>query len=333
MTDTADDVPYASIRDTGIAALTLVASALPCTATHAQLPQYPNKPIRIITAEYGGGVDFASRLVAQALAPALGQPVVVNNRSGGSSISGELLTKSTPDGHTLLVASGTLWIGPYLQKTSYDMMRDFAPITLISRAPNLLVVHPSVPVKSVKDLIALARTKPGELNYASASIGSSPHLAPELFKAMADINIVRVPYKGSAQGLMDVLAGQVQLMFPVSAGAAPHVTSGKLRALAITTSQPSPLFADLPTVAASGVPGYESGTINAMFAPFRTPAVIVSRLNRQVVQILRRADVRDRFLGIGVEPAGTSPDELMATVKSEMARLGKVIRDAGIKPE
>jgi tripartite-type tricarboxylate transporter receptor subunit TctC len=220
-----------------------------------------------------------------------------------------------------------------LQKTSYDPIRDFAPVTLMSRAPNLLVVHPSVPVKSVKDLIALAKAKPGELNYASASVGSSPHLAPELFKAMADINIVRVPYKGSAQGLMDVLAGQVQLMFPVSAGAAPHVASGKLRALAITTPKPSPLFPELPTVAASGVPGYESGTINAMFAPVRTPEAIINRLNREVVLILRRAEIREKFLSIGVEPAGTSPEELTATVKSEMARLGKVIRDAGIKPE
>ena len=296
---------------------------------------YPNKPIRIVTGDPGGGIDFTARLIAQGLPATLGQQVVVDNRGGGGGIlAGETVAKAAPDGYTLLVYSNNIWILPLLRKNvSYDPARDFATVALVSRAPNILVVNPSVSATNVQELIALAKAKPGELNYAQGATGGSNHLGAELFKAMAGVNIVEVPYKGVTPAFTDLISGRVQLMFAVAASVAPHIKSGKLRALAVTSAQPSPLAPGLPTVAATGLPGYESEALFGLFAPAQTSRLLVTRLNREVVQILRRADVRDRFLGIGVEPAGTSPPELMATVKSEMARLGKVIRDAGIKPE
>lgn len=223
---------------------------------------YPNKPLRLVTAAPGGGSDFASRLIAQGLTPSLGQQVIVDNRGGANgAIAAQTVADALPDGYTLLLYASTVWIVPFLQRVSYDPVRDFAPITLALSSPIILVVHPSVAAHSVKELIDLAKAKPGALNYASSSSGSPNHLAAELFKAMANINIAHIPYKGGGPALRALIGGEVQLMFATAGGAVPHISSGRLRALAVTSAQPSVLFPALPTVAASGLPDYEAATV------------------------------------------------------------------------
>jgi tripartite-type tricarboxylate transporter receptor subunit TctC len=232
------------------------------------------------------------------------------------------------------VYGGTFWLGPLLQDhVPYDVVKDFAPITLAASSPNVLVVNPSLPVKTVKDLIGLARSRPGDLNYASSAAGSSPHLAAELFKALAAVNIVRIPYKGVGQAVTDLIAGQVQVMFGNAATVGQHLKSGKLRALAVTSAQPSVFFPDMPTIAASGVPGYESGAMFGAFAPAKTPAAIVNQLYQESVQVLTLQDVKERFFKTGLEVVASSPENFANKVKSEMARIGKVIKDAGIRAE
>ena len=293
---------------------------------------YPDRPVRIVTTAPGGGSDLAARLVAQGISAPLGQQVIVDNRAGGV-IPGQIVSQAPPDGYTLLVYSGTLWIEPLLQKVPYDPVRDFSPIALLTSAPNLVVVHPSLPIKSIKELIALAKARPGELDYGSSASGSSTHVAAELFKSMAGVKIVRVFYKSAGQAYNDLVGGHVQLMFAVVGSVAPHVKAGRLRALAVTTAQPTALVPGMPTVAASGVPDYESKSIIAMFGPAKMPSPIISRLNQETVRVLNRADVREKFFNLGVEAVGSSPDELATTMKSEMARLGKVIKEAGIQSQ
>ena len=291
---------------------------------------YPNKPIRIVTSSAGGSSDFVMRLVAPALRASLGQPVIIENRA--SLLLGEVESRSPPDGYTLLAGGGTLWIVPLLQDVRFDPSKDFAPIALLVTSPNILVVHPSVPVKSVKELIALARARPGELNYASTSTGGSPHLAAELFKTLAGVDIVQIPYKGSGAALIALVGGHVQVMFPAVTSSTPHIRSGRLRGLAVTSAKTSPLAPGLPPIAAT-VPGYDYGTggATAMFAPQKTPAAIISRLNQEIVRVLNQADMKEKLSGSGVEIVGSSPEQLGAMVKSEVARMGKVIKDAGIK--
>jgi len=293
---------------------------------------YPNKPIRMVTNEVGGGGDFVGRLIAQGISGSLGQPVIIDNRGGGV-IPGEIVSKAPHDGYTLLIAGGSLWIGPLLRKTPYDAVRDFLPITIATKAPNILVVQPSLPVRSVKELISLAKAKPGALNYSTGSPGSSTHIAAELFKAMAGIDIVRIPYKGSSAGVNAVISGAVQMTFGDGASVDPQVNAGKLTALAVTSAAPSALAPGLPTVAASGLPGYESVQINALFAPARTPATIINRLNEEIVRFLQTPGANARFLNSGLEVAGGSPDELAVKMKSEIVRLGKVIKNAGINAD
>jgi len=293
---------------------------------------YPNKPIRFVTTGIGGGVDFASRLIAQGLTDSVGWQSVVDNRPTGI-IAAEFVSKAPPDGYTLYVGTGSLWLGPYFQKMPYDPVKDFSPISLTNRAPNILVVHPSLPVKSVKDLIALAKARPGELDYASSAIGSSNHLAAELFKHMAGVDLVRIPFKSSGTAINALLGGQVQLTFGTAGSMMPYVKSGRLRAVAVTSAQPSALFSGIPTVAATGLPGYESGTMTGVFAPAGTPAVLINRLNQEIVRAIHRPDVKEKFLNSGVEPVGTSAEEFAAKIKSEMLRMGKVIKDAGMRLE
>jgi tripartite-type tricarboxylate transporter receptor subunit TctC len=219
-----------------------------------------------------------------------------------------------------------------MQDAPYDPLRDFAPITLISRQPNVIVVYPGLPVKSIKDLIALAKAKPGELNYASTGTGSSSHLAAELFKSMAGVNIVRIPYKGSGLVINDLASGQVQLMFATAAASMPHIKSGRLRGIAVTSAQASELVPGLPAVAAS-LPGYESVSMHGVFAPAKTPGTVVTLLNREIVRFLRTTEAKERFANGGLEIVGSSPEQLSATMKAEMSRLGKVIKDAGIKED
>ena len=296
----------------------------------ASAQTYPSKPLRLITGAAGSGADFLSRLVAPELRDRLGQPVIIDNRA--SALTADIVAKAPPDGYTLLIHGSTLWVGPLLKSTSYDPIKDFVPISMLGRSPLLVVVHPSLQVTSVKELIAHAKAKPGALNYASGGAGGSSHLAAELFKSMAGVDITRISYRGAAAALNDVLGNHVHMMFNTGT-AAPHVKSGKLRALAITSAQPSPQYPGLPTVAASGVPGYQSVSVDGMFVPAKTPQAVVNRLNQEVAAAAATQDLRTRLLANGVEAVSSSPDELAAHMKSEMARLGKLIRDVGIGAE
>ena len=290
---------------------------------------FPNKVIRVLTTEAGGGSDLNARLIAQALTVSLGQQVIVDNRSGTTPT--ETVARAVPDGYTLLCNGSAVWLLPFLRdNVPYDPVKDLSPITLATRAPSILVVHPSLPVKSVAELIALAKARPGELNYAAGVIGAPPHIAGELFKARAGVNIVQVNYKGIGAAFNDAIGGQVQVMFPTAGAVIPHVRSGRLRALAITTAEPSELFPGLPTVAAS-VPGYESTAPLAVFAPPKTPPSLINRLNQEIVRVLNTADVKEKFFSVGIETVGSSPEQLAARVKSDMANLGKLIRNAGIR--
>jgi tripartite-type tricarboxylate transporter receptor subunit TctC len=297
----------------------------------ASAQAYPSKPIRIVTSPAGGGSDFVTRLVAQGLTGPLGQPIVVDNRT--LFISGEVASRSPPDGYTLLLSSSTLWVATLLQKAPYDPVADFAPISTTTRSPNMLVVHPSLPAKSVQDLIALAKARPGVLNYGSSTIGSSLHLAAELFKSMAGVNITHISYKATGIAVNDLLGGHLELMFSSISPVIPHVKTGKLRALAITTTTPSALLPGLPTVAASGLPGYESVSLDGLFAPAKTPAAIISRLHQELVRLLNQPEVKEKFFNTGSEVVGNSPEEFGAAVRGELTRLSKVIKDAGIRAD
>jgi len=299
------------------------------TGTAAQ--NFPSKPIRILTSETGGGSDMVARLIAQDLSNSLRQPGIVDNRNG--MIAAGLLAKAQPDGHTLLFFSSSVWIAPFLQDDlPYDPVKDFAPISLAMGSPNILVVHPAVPAGSVKELIALAKSKPGALNYARTVLGGSPQLAAELFKSMAGVNIVSIPYKGSGPGVLGLIGGEVQLMFPSAGAAVAHVNSGKLRALAVTSAQPSALVPDMPLLAAT-VPGYESASIIAVFAPARTPAGVINLLHAKIVRFLNTQEIKEKLFGAGLEVYGTAPRETAVRIKDDMARIGKVIKDAGIRAE
>ena len=298
-----------------------------CIPVSAQ--DYPNKTVRVITSGAGGGSDLVSRLVARALTTSLGQPVIVENRASGAVATS--VAQAPPDGYTLLGSPGSLWLAPFLEKVTYDPLRDFAAISLINRTPTVLAVHPALPAKSVKELIALAKARPGVLNYSSGGNGTTSHLAGELFNYMAKVNIVRIVYK--TQVSPDLLSGEVQMVFGSAGAVMPHAKSGKLRALAVTSPQPSILVPGLTTVSAAGLPGFEIGTIFGFFAPGKTPEAVVRRLNQEIVRFVHTADTKEKFIGLGVEPVGSSPEELTVTMKSEMSRLGKVIKNAGITAE
>ena len=293
--------------------------------------KYPVKPIRIFCSEVGGANDFAARLIAQGITGPLGQQVLVENRP--QLIAAEIVAKTPPDGYTLMLGSGTFTFSPLLRETQYDPIRDFAPITLATSAPALLVVHPSLPVKTVKELIALAKAKPGELNYGSGASGGAAHLSGELLKSRARITIVRIPYKGDGPAMTGTISGEVQVMFPTASSVLPHMKSNRLRALAVASPQPSVLLPGMPTVASAGLPGFESGTLVGILTPVKTPQAIISRLNQEIVQVLNRADVKEKFLSMGVETIASTPEYLAATMKAEIARLSKVIREAGIRAD
>jgi tripartite-type tricarboxylate transporter receptor subunit TctC len=293
---------------------------------------FPTRPIRIVTSEPGGGGDFISRVVGQALSPALRQPVIVENRGGGI-LPAIYVATTTADGYTLLCSSGVMWIGPLLRKVSYDPVRDFSPVTLAVSSPNILVVNPALPVNSVKDLIALAKAKPGQLNYASAGIGGSAHLAAELFKSMAGIDMAMIPYKGAGPALIALMANEVQAIFATATAATAPMQARKLKALAVTTAAPSALVPGIPTVAASGLPGYEFATITGFLAPAGTPAPVIHRLNQEINRVLAQPDIRERFLKTGVEVVGNTPAQYAKIMKSEMARVGKLTREKDIRAE
>ena len=309
-----------------LAALYLVGIATSAIAADT----YPSRPIRFVTAAVGGGNDFAARVIAHGLSANVGQQVIVDNR-GCSHIPQLIVSKATPDGYTLLVQNNTVWVAPLLEKVGYDHWTELVPISLTARTPNILVVHPSLPVSSVKELIAAAKAAPGELNYASGVVGSSNYIAAEVFKAMAGVNLTRIGYKGTGPALIDVMSGQVKIMFSTTTSSWAHVKAGRLKALAISTAEPSPLAPGLPTIAASGVPGYKAESIYAMWAPARTPQPILARLHQEVVKVLTTPENRERFLNSGAEVVASTPEVLAAEIRSEVARLEKIFKGAGVR--
>ncbi len=308
--------------------MSLVCACAFTSAAQAQV--FPNKPIRIVTSEPGGAGDFISRMIAQGISAPLGMQVIVDNRGGSVVIPAEVAANAPADGCTLIVYGSTFWVGPLLEKMPYDPVRDFAPVALLTRSPNLVVVHPSLPVKSIADLVALARTKPGSLNYGSGATGAITHVAAELFNSMAHVKITRIPYKGAGPALNALVAGEVDLMFPTASSVSPHLKSGRVRPLAVTTRTPSALFPGLPTVAAV-VPGYETASMEAIFTTARSPDAIIARLNQEIMRALNKPDVKEKLFNSGAEVASGTPDDLGAVVKAEIARTRKVIEDTGMR--
>ena len=300
----------------------LVAILFFASSGAAMAQAYPSKLIRILAAAPGGGGDLSARVIAQELRRILGQAVVVENRTGILSVSA--VASAPADGYTLLSAASSLWIGPLFNEMPYDPIKDFAPISLVNTTPTVLVVHPSLPVRTVKDLIALAKSKPGVLNYGSGAIGSSNHLAAELFNQMAGVRIVNILYKGTSAALTDVIGGRLEIMFAPAEVAAQQVKTGKLKALAVTSPRPSKLAPGLPTMAASGLPGFEAEAFYGLLAPAATDSAIVSRLNREVVQALSRPDVKEKLTNGGFEILGNKPEEFAGVMKEDVARWKKV---------
>ncbi|HEX9464899.1 MAG TPA: tripartite tricarboxylate transporter substrate binding protein [Alphaproteobacteria bacterium] len=298
---------------------------------------YPTRPIRMVVPfSAGAGVtDIMARLVGQHLSANLGQQIVIENRPGAGGILGtDIVSKAAPDGYTLLMTNVSLAVTPYLYPSlPYDPVKDFTPVTMVNSAPLLLVVHPSFAAKSLQELVVYAKSHPGQLNYGSGGVGSTPHLAGELFKSLAGIDVVHVPYKGGAPALSDLVGGQLSFMIENVPGTMPFVMSGNLRALAITSPQRSPLAPELPTMAEAGVPGYEMIGWNGIVAVKGTPPEIVDRLHSEVVKILRMPEVRERLATLGAEPVGNTPDEFGAFIKAEMAQWGKIIQERGIRSE
>ena len=314
-----------------IASMAGMAIALPVTP--ASSADYPVKPVRIIVgAATGGGVDITARMLATKLSDLFKQQFVVENRAGASgNIGTEQAARAAPDGYVLLMGTiGTLTINPGLYKNlPFDTVRDFAPIARTADATNILVVHPSVPARNVKELIAVAKLRPGELLYGSPQNGTAGHLAGELFNSIAGVKLVHIPYKGGAPAMIDLMAGQLQLMFATTSTSVQQIRSGRLRALAVTTAKRSALVPELPTMIESGMPGFEVNNWYGLVAPAKTPAEVIAVLNRQVRIALESPDVKDAMLKQGLDPAGDTPEEFGAYIKSELAKWSKVIRASG----
>jgi tripartite-type tricarboxylate transporter receptor subunit TctC len=313
--------------------LVLLCVALLAAATPASAQQYPARPIRMIVPQSAGGsTDVIARVVAQKMSEGLGQTVIVDNRPGAGSLNGiELVAHAAPDGYTLLVVAASFSINPALhKKLPFDTVRDFTPITQFATLPHILIVHPSVPVTSVKELIALARAKPGQLNYASSGVATSTHLAAELFMYMTKTSMVNVPYKGGAPAMTAMLAGECQLNFATISTALPHVRSGKIRAIAVTSAKRSVAAPEYPTIAEVGVPGYAHASWVGMLATAKVPQPVVTKLNQEGVKAAHSPDVRTVLLRDGLEVTGTSPAEYGDIIKTEVAKWIKVAKAAGI---
>jgi tripartite-type tricarboxylate transporter receptor subunit TctC len=316
--------------------LLLAAVALVATQAMAQTA-FPTRPVTLIVGfAPGGGTDIAARIVATQLAADLGQQVIVENRPGaGGNIATDMVARATPDGHTIALASiGSLSVAPYLvAKLPYDPRRDLAPLTKGVSFANVLVVHPSVPATTVAEFVALARAKPGTIGYATSGIGSAGHLSGELFRQLAKIDIVHVPYKGGGPAMTDLLGGQVLASFASAPSALPHVKSGKIRALATTGATRSAFLSDVPTIAESGFPGYDSTNWYAFVAPGKTPRELVDRLNRDLVKALNTPAVREQLLNNGMEPEPSTPEALAQHIDSQLVLWGKVVKEAGIQAQ
>ena len=314
--------------------LALAAAGLLFASHLSAAESYPNRPVRLIVPyPPGGATDIVARALGGKMGEALGQQFVVDNRGGGGQLIGtDLAAKAPADGYTFLLVSVTHSINPSLRdKMPYDTIKDFAPIILIAQSANILVTHPSVPAKSVKELIALLRKDPGKLNYASSGTGSGGHLAAELFKSVAKVNMVHVPYRGGGPAYVDLVAGHVDLMFTSPAPTLPHVKAGRLRALATTGASRALATPDLPTIAESGFPGYEATLWYGFVAPSGTPVEVIRALNGAVVKALADPAIRESFLARGIEPAGGSLEQFAAHINSEMKKWQRVIREANIR--
>jgi len=306
--------------------------ALSAPVCDALAQAYPARPIRLIVSfAPGGSVDLVARLIGQKLSEAWGQQVVIDNRPGaGGNLSAELAARATPDGYTLYISSASLVVNPSLYRNlPYDPIKDFAPVTLIASVQNVLVAHPSLPARNVNQLIELARKAPGTINYASTGSGSSGHLTMELFKTMAGITLTHVPYKVVGQTISDLLSGQVSLWFPSIPSVLPHIKAGKMAALAVAGGKRSPALAEVPTVAESGLRGFEASTWYPLLVPAATPQPVVDKLNAQVVAILGSAEVQERLVRQGVEPIGSTSAQLASHLKSELAKWAKVVKLSG----
>jgi tripartite-type tricarboxylate transporter receptor subunit TctC len=313
-----------------------LALAIGFSSANAQTPEYPVKPVRFIAGfPAGGPSDIVTRAVAKRMSELLGQPVVVENRSGaGGHIAVEALAKSPPDGYTILLGGSFLTIGPSLyKKLAYDPVRDIAPIGLIARNQYLLVVHPAVPARSAKELIALARSRPGQLNYGSSGVGAPPHLATELMLSMASVHAVHVPYKGATPAITDLVGGHIDFYVGGISGLIPQVRSNKLRALAVTGARRSSELPDVPTIAEAALPGYDISTWFGVVAPAGVASEVVVRLNATLTKILGEKQTRSFLTAQGLEPASSTPEELGRMIQNEIPKFAKIVKAAGIKPE
>ena len=310
------------------------ALAIATTALGAIAQVYPSKPIRfVVPYPPGGPTDILGRAVAQALTESLGQTVIVENKPGASGMIGaEQVAKATPDGYTILVNASIHVINPSLfSKTTFDAMRDFAPVTQIASVPLILVVGQPVTANSVKELIALAKANPGKLTFASSSVGGAPHLAGELLKRMAGIDIVHVPYKGSGLATTDLIGGHVTMMIDSMPSSIAHVKAGKLKVLGVSTAKRTPALPDTPTIAESGLPGFDIATWYGVWAPAKTPREIVSKISSEIANALKRADMKERLAGLGAEGVGSTPAEFASYCESEFGRWAKLVKDSGAK--
>jgi tripartite-type tricarboxylate transporter receptor subunit TctC len=308
-----------------------------CLAAAAQAQPYPSKAIRyVVPFPAGGPLDIVARALGQELNKSWNQPIIIDNRPGaGGNIGADFVAKAGADGYTILmgaVSTHAINVALY-SKLPYDPVRDFAPVTLITSVPNVLVVHPSVPVHNVKELIALAKARPGQLSFASGSTGSAGHLSGELFNSMAGVDMTHIPYKGAAPAVVDLMAGHVALMFDNLASALPNIKTSRVRALAVTTLQRSPLLAQVPTISEAGLAGFDISTWFGIFAPAGTPREVVAKLNAETVRILHTAAMRERLALLGAEPVGNKPDEFAAFVKAEIPKYAKIVKASGAKAD
>ncbi len=302
----------------------------------ASAQAYPVKPVRVVVpSSAGGGTDIVARILAPDLSKRLGQQVIVDNRPGAGTMIGiEVAAKSAPDGYTLLMGLSTLAINSALyKKVPYDPVRDFAPITQVASSASIIVVHPSVPVKTVKELVAFARARPGQMNYASAGTGTYPHMTMELFLSMSKLKMVHIPYKGTAPAMIDMVAGHTSVMAATVLTGMPQIRAGRLRPLGITSLTRSSVAPEIPTIAEAGLPGYESVQWYGLLAPAQTPKEIINRLHAELTRILQQPDIKERFAGDGADPVGNTPEQFARFIQSELVKWAKVAREAGIKQE
>lgn len=314
----------------------LVAGALACTAFGAAADNYPSRPIKwVVPFTPGGAMDSMARTLGEKMAQSMGQPVVIENRPGaGGTIGSSMVAKADPDGYTMMIVSIGHAVNPALYpKLSYDGIKSFEPVSLVGIVPNVLVAHSAAKFNSVNELIAQAKAQPGKITYASAGTGTTIHLAAELFNSMANVDILHVPYKGSAPAVTDLLGRQVDIMFDSVSSAKPHIDSGRLKAIAVTTSKRSTALPNVPTVAEAGLKGYELNGWYAVFVPAGTPRPVVDRLNGEIVKALKQPDVAKRFAQLGAEPVGSSPEELGKYLRTETARWAEVVRTRNITAE